>query len=75
MKQIDDKKCPFCGKPNGCMAGDPSCWCNFESVPTGLQALVPAELVMKSCICRECVLAWKADEAGFRRRIDSTESV
>lgn len=75
MPDIDDKKCPLCGNANGCQAGDPACWCNFESVPSGLRELVPVDLVMKSCICRACVLAWKADEAGFRSRRSTTRSV
>lgn len=66
MTVPDDKACPLCGKPNGCRAGSPDCWCNFESVPTGLRDLVPAHSVMKACICRSCVLAYKADPAGFR---------
>jgi len=65
MTVPDDKICPLCGKPNGCRAGNPDCWCNFESVPTGLRDLVPAHLVMKACICRTCVLAYKADPRGF----------
>ncbi|MBK9575597.1 MAG: cysteine-rich CWC family protein [Fibrobacteres bacterium] len=64
-KPIDDKKCPICGRSNGCRAGDPDCWCNGESVPQGLRDLVPAPMVMKACICRACVLAYKADPAGF----------
>lgn len=62
------KVCPFCQKSNGCQAGDPACWCNFESVPQGLRDLVPAHLVMKSCICRECIRRYKLDPAGFAAR-------
>lgn len=74
MSDIDDKKCPFCGRPNGCRAGDPACWCNSESVPAGLRALVPPALVMKACICRDCVRAWKADEAAFRRSLETPQA-
>lgn len=63
---LDPKTCPFCGQPNGCQAGDPACWCNTESVPQDLRALVPPHLVMKACICRVCVRSWKADPDAFR---------
>lgn len=65
MKLEENKNCPFCGKPNGCQAGDPGCWCNTESVPQGLRALVPEHLVMKTCICRDCVRSYKADAMTF----------
>lgn len=62
----DPKSCPLCGKPNGCRAGDPDCWCHHETVPAPLQALVPTALVRKACICRSCVQAWKRDAEAFR---------
>lgn len=65
MHTVNDKLCPFCGKPNGCQAGDPNCWCNFEPVPKELRELVPADKVMKACICRACVLEYKADPEAY----------
>jgi len=65
MKLPENKNCPFCLRPNGCQAGESACWCNTESVPQGLRALVPEHLVMKACICRDCVRAYKADPAAF----------
>ncbi|MBK8804540.1 MAG: cysteine-rich CWC family protein [Fibrobacteres bacterium] len=64
-ENVNDRICPVCGKANGCQAGDPDCWCNTESVPQGLRDLVPAHLAMKACICRACVVSYKADPAGF----------
>lgn len=69
MPEIDDKICPLCLEPNQCQAGDPACWCNFESVPQELRALVPAHLAMKACICRKCILAWKTNPAAFAANI------
>jgi len=66
---VDPKVCPFCGKPNGCVAGDPACWCNAESVPAELVALVPSDKVMKACICRDCVHAFKEDPERFVREM------
>lgn len=66
---VENKLCPFCQKPNGCQAGDPECWCNSEKIPTGMKALVPPALVMKTCICRECVRSYKVDPEGFAARL------
>lgn len=73
MHALDDKLCPLCGKSNGCQAGDPACWCNFESVPTALRDLVPADKVMKACICRACVLEYKAGPEAFASRLAAAE--
>jgi hypothetical protein len=69
MSAVNDKVCPLCQQPNGCQAGDPGCWCNFETVPQGLISLVPAGLVRKACICRTCVLAYKKDPTGFEAKV------
>jgi hypothetical protein len=69
MSAIDPKICPFCAKPNGCQAGDPACWCNTESVPAALRALVPLDKVMKACICRDCVRTFKGDPERFVREM------
>ena len=65
---IDPKICPFCGRPNGCQAGDPRCWCNDEPVPAGLRAIVPVRSIMKACICRDCVRSYKLDPEAFEKR-------
>ena len=68
MSAVDEKLCPFCGKPNGCQHGNPECWCNFEPIPKGLRALIPPHLAMKVCICRPCVLDYKRDPKDFALR-------
>jgi hypothetical protein len=72
MPHPDNVLCPFCGQPNGCQAPDPGCWCNSEPVPAGLRALVPADQVMRSCICRSCVRSYKENPEGFASRAAAT---
>lgn len=63
---IDPDRCPFCKKPNGCMArSEEPCWCNNIKVPSELCALIPPENKMKACICKACILAFKEDAEKF----------
>lgn len=56
---IGQNRCPICGKDNYCGAkaglAHGECWCDTIKIPRGMQALVPPELYMKACICKDCV--------------------
>ncbi|WP_379968169.1 cysteine-rich CWC family protein [Ectobacillus sp. sgz5001026] len=57
--------CPICGKGNSCgnVQGKAhgSCWCSNESFPEDIFKLVPEEKIRKSCICQECLSAFKRE--------------
>jgi hypothetical protein len=58
---MNDKKCPLCGKANGCMAGtgkEKDCWCHSLKVPQELVDKVPEDQKRKACICKSCVEAF-----------------
>ncbi len=53
---IDETQCPLCSGNNACGAHDDTrCWCCSTGIPQGLRDLVPAEMQMKACICKNCV--------------------
>ena len=64
--EIDETKCPLCGKDNACLnvkcSGGPEnkCWCNREqfTFPEKLLSQIPDHLRRKACICQACVEAY-----------------
>ncbi|MGN6554353.1 MAG: cysteine-rich CWC family protein [Verrucomicrobiota bacterium] len=59
--------CPLCGAANNCQLVSPAaykgpCWCAQMDVPAALLALVPLELKNCSCICRDCILRFQAQQ-------------
>lgn len=67
---INENLCPFCKKENGCQAhiSNNNCWCNKLEVPSELRKLVPSNLQMKACICRNCVLLFQNDKEEFIKK-------
>ncbi|MDF2924168.1 MAG: hypothetical protein K0R57_3082 [Paenibacillaceae bacterium] len=61
--------CPLCGRENHCAVGageDPSgCWCMTAKFPPGLLELVPAPARRRSCICRQCLEAYRRFGPAF----------
>ncbi|RST73142.1 hypothetical protein D4T97_014350 [Siminovitchia acidinfaciens] len=61
--QSKEEKCPFCGKGNNCCNTlDKNlgiCWCSKESFPQGIFELLPADQVIKVCICKSCLDEYK----------------
>ncbi|MEH6626471.1 MAG: cysteine-rich CWC family protein [Motiliproteus sp.] len=59
-------RCPLCGHENGCQnmpqnrGGD--CWCFIANIPKPLLEKVPESERRRSCICRHCVDAYKAEK-------------
>ncbi len=68
---INPRICPFCKKENLCEAHitKNNCWCNEIKVPTDLRTLIPEDLKMKACICKECILAFKENKDKFIKEI------
>lgn len=66
------KLCPFCKRNNSCQANieNTKCWCFKVKIPKDLIALIPKELQMKSCICQNCVEAYKEDKEKFLKEIN-----
>lgn len=65
-KKVDESICPFCKKPNLCMAkSSEPCWCNTIKVPVEMRELIPTELQMKACICQKCIEAFKSNQNEF----------
>lgn len=68
----ENTHCPLCGKPNGCMAGQPGpCWCEAVKVPAELTALVPPQYYRTRCICRDCIEAFHRDPIAFVQEVRS----
>ncbi len=67
---LDAKICPFCKQDNNCQAHVPNnnCWCNEIKVPLELRDLVPEELKMKSCICKDCIQLYKSEKVKFTNK-------
>ena len=62
-----DAACPFCQGSNHCVPDDPElCWCHTLLVPAELLALLTDK--DKSCICKNCILAFKRDGAAFKAK-------
>lgn len=65
------KLCPFCKEDNNCKVSEPkSCWCMTTKVPQKLRELVPINLKMKSCICKNCVESFIENEKAFIEKYD-----
>ena len=65
---IDQSRCPFCLKQNGCMVqSDNPCWCNNVDIPEKLIKLVPWEFKDKTCICADCIKIFLEDPIGFQQ--------
>ncbi|WP_082034071.1 cysteine-rich CWC family protein [Cohnella kolymensis] len=63
--------CPICGQTNNCgnlSADTEPCWCTQENFPEKLFALVPPELLNKSCICKACL------DRHNRQEVSSSEA-
>ncbi|WP_309863841.1 cysteine-rich CWC family protein [Desmospora profundinema] len=60
---IHPSNCPICGLDNDCgnLSGKPrgTCWCSRESFPDEIFDLVPSHQMNQSCICRDCLSAFK----------------
>ncbi len=53
-------------KIHACMAESTEvCWCVNAVIPSELIALVPEELINKSCICNNCVALFLQDPEKF----------
>lgn len=64
--KFTQKQCPFCKGDNNCKVFEPkSCWCMTTKVPEELRKLVPDDLKMKSCICKNCVESFLENEKAF----------
>lgn len=60
---VNDKICPLCGKPNGCMAGKKGpCWCGSVTIPQELKESIPRDKRGKACICRNCIEEYNAKQ-------------
>lgn len=70
--KTNEKLCPFCKKENLCQAHikNSTCWCFDIKVPKELIALIPQNLQMKSCICKNCIEAFKEDKEKFMKEIN-----
>lgn len=57
------RNCPFCGMDNQCghAAGAPhgSCWCDNEFFPEEIFDQLPSDALAKTCICQNCLTAFK----------------
>jgi hypothetical protein len=68
-KPIDTSLCPLCGAPNRCaMAGcnknpNEPCWCKAEQFPIKFLDQVPEDRKNKACICKQCLVGIKLDDA------------
>lgn len=62
--EADKRICPICGKENHCGQElgllEGSCWCHHIKVPKELIAQVPDHLKGRACICRDCIVEFKA---------------
>lgn len=51
--------CPLCNEGNNCCnskeKGLGECWCTKEVFPSEIFALLPADKVRKTCICKGCL--------------------
>lgn len=60
---VNKSICPICGKHNNCAyekgLSHGGCWCENIKVPKALREQIPENLRGKSCICKECVIAYK----------------
>ncbi|RBW68350.1 cysteine-rich CWC family protein [Bacillus taeanensis] len=60
-----NKYCPLCGKDNECRTGAGEhghCWCDLETFPKEIFELVPVESRRKHCICKNCLIMYKAEK-------------
>ncbi|MBM7567298.1 cysteine-rich CWC family protein [Paenibacillus sacheonensis] len=69
--QADTSQCPVCGNRNAC-AGSLDCWCAKEKFPKSVFAEIPAELLGKACVCKQCLVRFKQERRG--RVVSDTES-
>ncbi len=67
-RPIDPSKCPLCGGANECQLCSPAtykgpCWCSREEMPAELLARVPEPWRNRACICRQCLMEFRAQPA------------
>jgi hypothetical protein len=64
--------CPLCGNANQCQLATTDgykgpCWCAAETFPPEFLASVPEESRRTACVCRQCVVTARCDEARARK--------
>jgi len=73
MPGFNPAACPLCGGANECQLCSAvvykgQCWCAREEIPGELLARVPEHLQNRACICRACIVNFRAGKDSFAPR-------
>ena len=64
--------CPVCNKENLCKINENTnqCWCFSIEIDKKLIALLPDNLINKSCICLACITLFKEDSGVIKEMLN-----